>query len=71
MVKVKVPKMGVINHFFGGKNSHFGYDFDEFCMEQDFMPLKFKMSTSPGSMNFEVYMPKNRRFGPFFGDVES
>ena len=34
------------------------------------MPLKFQM-TSPGSMNFEVYMPKNRHFGPFFRDVGS
>ena len=24
------------------------------------------MSTLPGSLNFEVYMPKNRHFGPFF-----
>ena len=38
----------------------------EVKFEQNLMTLKFKMSMSPGSMNFEVYMPKNRRFGPFF-----
>ena len=34
--------------------------------KQNLMTLKFKMSTLPGSLNFEVYMPKNRHFWPFF-----
>ena len=38
----------------------------EVKFKQNLMTLKFKMSTLPGSLNFEVYMPKNSHFGPFF-----
>ena len=43
----------------------------EVKFKKNLMTLKFKMSTSPGSMNFEVYMPKIGVLGLFLGDVES
>ena len=43
----------------------------EVKFKQKLMPLKFQMSTAPGSMNFDVYMPKIGVLGRFFGDVES